>query len=104
MNDFGATGLNNFIVAGLDLKFWSERILIRLFTLLQLDWLDEIGDPYEEWKEELSANLFPMFRINPWGAVAIDLGAIIPLGPRSSYFGQPATGATTIFLRARAAF
>jgi hypothetical protein len=106
MNDFGATRLNNFIVAGVDLKFWSDRILIRLFGLLQLDWLDEgfRGRPFDEWRDEISGNLFPMFRINPWGSVDIDLGAIVPLGSRDSFFGQPATGSTEVFFRARAAF
>lgn len=106
MNDFGATRMNNFLVAGLDLKFWSERILFRLFGLLQLDWLGEgfRGRPYEEWEDQISGMLFPMLRINPWGSIELDLGAIIPLGSRDSYFGQPATGATTVFLRARASF
>lgn len=110
INEFGASKLNNFLVIGFDLKFWSDRILLRLFTLLQLDFLSP-RDPTESdewwtpWREErLSANLFPMLRINPWGSIEADLGAIIPIGSEESFFGQPATGATTIFLRARAAF
>lgn len=105
MNDFGATNLNNFIVAGVDIKLWNDRILFRLFGLLQLDWLDEDLDrPFREWSDQISANLFPMFRINPWGSTELDLGAVIPIGSRDSYFGQPATGPVTMFLRARAAF
>ena len=106
INEFGAHSLSNILFVGLDLKFWSDRILIRLVGLMQLDWLDDAfqGDPYESWEDQLSANLFPMVRINPWGAVEIDIGAIIPIGHEDSYFGQRATGATTVFLRARAAF
>lgn len=106
INEFGAHHLSNILFVGLDLKFWSDRILIRLVGLMQMDWLDEAlrGDPYGSWEDQLSANLFPMVRINPWGAIEIDLGAIIPIGHEDSYFGQRATGATTVFLRARAAF
>jgi hypothetical protein len=106
INEFGASALNNFLVAGVDLKFWSERILVRCFGLLQLDWIPGAfrGRPRESWEDGLSANLFPMVRVSPWGATALEVGGIIPLGSSDSYFGQPATGATTIFLRVHAAF
>lgn len=106
INEFGASQLNNFLVAGVDLNFWSNRILFRLFSLLQLDWIGDAarGEPRSVWRNSLSANLFPMLRISLWGGIEADLGAVIPIGNAESYFGQPATGATTIFLRARAAF
>jgi hypothetical protein len=106
INEFGASALSNILFVGLDLKFWSDRILIRLVGLMQMDWLDDAfqGESYSSWDDQISANLFPMLRINPWGAVEIDLGAIIPIGSDGSYFGQRATGSTEVFLRARAAF
>jgi hypothetical protein len=106
INEFGASALSNILFVGLDLKFWSDRILIRLVGLVQMDWLDDAfqGESYSSWDDQISANLFPMLRINPWGAVEIDLGAIIPIGSEGSYFGQRATGSTEVFLRARAAF
>jgi hypothetical protein len=106
INEFGASALSNILFVGLDLKFWSDRILIRLVGLMQMDWLDDAfqGESYSSWDDQISANLFPMLRINPWGAVEIDLGAIILIGSDGSYFGQRATGSTEVFLRARAAF
>jgi hypothetical protein len=106
INDFGAGNMNNILLAGIDVKLWSDRILLRLFALLQLDFLDEAlgGEPWDEWRDQISGNLFPMFRINPWGNLDLDLGAVVPLGSRESYFGQPATGTTEVFLRARASF
>ena len=102
--EFGAERLNNYLVAGFDLKLWNERILIRLFTILQLDWLDEAfsGEPYDNWRDQISANIRPTFRINPWGSVLIDLPAIIPFGGRGSYFEEPRAGTTTIILKVAA--
>lgn len=106
INEFGADSLSNILMVGLDLHFWSNRILLRIVGLVQMDWLDEAlrGEPYDQWRDQLSGNLFPMVQVNPWGVVEFDLGAIVPLGHRDSYFGQRATGATTVFLRARAGF
>lgn len=106
INEFGASQLNNFLVVGFDFNFWSNRILFRLFSLVQLDWIRDAaeGEPRRQWRDNVSANLFPMLRVSLWGSVQADLGAVIPIGHEESFFGQPATGATTIFLRARAAF
>lgn len=106
INEFGAGNMSNILLAGLDVKLWSDRILLRLFGLIQLDFLDEAisGQPFGDWEDQLSGNLFPMLRLNPWGNLDFDLGAVIPLGSRGSYFGQPATGTTEVFLRARASF
>jgi hypothetical protein len=104
VNQFGAHTLSDILVVGLDLKFWSDRILLRLFSLVTLDWMAcDRGDD-ACWDAGLSANIFPMLRINPWGSIELDVGAIVPIGHESSFFGQPATGATEVFLRARAAF
>jgi hypothetical protein len=104
IDEFGATRLNNYLVAGFDLKLWNERLLIRLYTILQMDWLDEAlqGEPFDNWRDQLSVNLRPLIRLNPWGSVLIDLGAILPYGGRYSYFGQPRAGASTIYLRIQA--
>lgn len=104
IDDFGVNNLNNFLVAGFDLKLWSERILIRCFALLQLDWIPEAfqGRPYEEWRDGLSASIRPTFRIVPWSSVELELGAMIPFGGRGAYFERPRSGSTTVFFRVRA--
>ncbi len=123
MDDFGATHLNDFLVAGLEVKLWSDRLLLRFFGLLQLDWIDDAfrGDPYSH---ELSASLRPSIRLNPWGSVELEVGAMIPMGGYEtewetgsedsalhseapygggrSYFGSPTGGSTTVYLRVRA--
>jgi hypothetical protein len=106
INEFGASSLSNILFVGLDLKFWNDLILLRLVGLMQMDFLGGLarGEPRADVLDQISGNLFPMLRISPWGAIEIDLGAIIPIGRAGSYFGQRATGATTVFLRARAAF
>jgi hypothetical protein len=124
IDDFGATQLNDFLVAGLEVKLWSDRLLLRFFGLLQLDWIDDAirGDPYGH---ELSASLRPSIRLNPWGSIELEVGAMIPLGGAErewpagsadsalsneapygggrSYFGDPTSGSTTVYLRVRAA-
>ncbi len=104
MDEFGAGRLNNYLVAGFDLKLWNERLLIRLFTIIQMDWLDEAlrGEPYDNWRDQISVNIRPLIRLNPWGSVLIDVGAILPYGGAGSYFGEPRSGSTTLYLKVQA--
>jgi hypothetical protein len=104
IDELGAGNMNNYLVAGFDLKLWNERILIRLFTILQLDWIDDLfqGESSDSWEDQISVSIRPLIRINPWGSVLIDLAGIFPYGRNNSYFGEPGAGSTTIALRVSA--
>lgn len=117
-NEFGAEKLNNYIVAGFDVKLLQERLILRLFGLAELPHedddvtLDSDGDGLPDLLSRGATNdgticsyvIYPELTYKPLGALELTLGGYFPLGHAESQFGQRAAGPSLAFLRARASF
>jgi hypothetical protein len=107
--------LGDYLVLGVDLKFREERVLLRLFTIWPLNGV--VDDHYDEAKgkrvqtkhnmftpEGFSAVIYPELNYNFRNGLELGLGALFMLGRDSTKFGDPATGGTLVFGRARYSF
>ncbi len=117
-NEFGAEKLNNYIVAGFDLKLLQERLLLRLFGLAELPHEDDdvTLDSDRDGRPDLlirgatndgticSYVIYPQVTYKPLGSLELTLGGYFPLGHQESQFGQRAAGPSLAFFRARASF
>ncbi len=90
VDEFGRAHLNDYLVAGSDFQFLSDRILLRLFTIFCL--------------QDQSTVLYPQLTGRPWGGMELTLGGLIYLGQTDTVFGSPLTGPSMIFLRAQMNF
>ena len=107
--------LGDYLVLGVDLKFREERVLLRLFTIWPLNGV--VDDHYDEAKgkrvqtkhnmftpEGFSAVIYPELNYNFRNGLELGFGALFMLGRESTKFGDPATGGTLVFGRARYSF
>jgi hypothetical protein len=86
--------IGHYLVAGADLKFFSDALLIRFFGAFKVP---QVGDE----DPKFTAVLFPQIAWAVWDATELSLGAFIFIGDRDSKFGDPAAGSTELFLKAR---
>ena len=94
--------IGDYLVGGLDLKFFSDALLLRVFGVIKLPSLDPTSwklDPYRP-----TGVLFPQLTWTVWDGTDLMLGAFIFLGDRSTKFGDPAAGASEVFLKGRFQF
>jgi len=107
--------LGDYLVLGVDLKFREERVLLRLFTIWPLNGV--IDDHYDDAKgkrvqtkhtmftpEGFSAVIYPEFNYNFRNGLELGLGALFMLGKDHTKFGDPSTGGTLVFGRAKYSF
>jgi hypothetical protein len=86
--------IGHYLVAGGDLKLFRDQLLIRIFAAFKVPQHDD-EDP------RFTAVLFPQIAWAVWDATEITFGSFIFLGDRASKFGDPSTGATELFLKAK---
>lgn len=86
--------IGHYLVVGSDLKLFSDQLLIRFFGAFKVPQIDD-QDP------KFTAVLFPQIAWAVWDATELSLGAFIFLGDHDTKFGDPAAGASEIFLKAR---
>jgi hypothetical protein len=86
--------IGHYLVAGADLKLFSDQLLIRMFGAFKVP---QIGDE----SPRFTAVIFPQLSWAVWQATELQLGAFVFLGDRASKFGDPAAGASEIFLKAK---
>jgi hypothetical protein len=90
-DEFGyEDALNDFIAGGVDLKFLSDVLLLRLFTLYNISDNSDI--------------LFPQLVLTKWDSTELQLGAIFNLGDAETKFGQKASGRNLVFTKAKVSF
>ncbi len=107
--------LGDYLVLGVDLKFREERILLRVFTIWDLSGYTE--ERYDEAvgtrvrthhslfsSEGFSAVIFPELVYNFKNGFELGGGALLELGKDYTRFGDPATGGSLIWTRARYSF
>jgi hypothetical protein len=86
--------IGHYLVVGSDLKLFSDQLLIRLFGAFKVP---QIGDE----DPKFTAVLFPQIAWAVWDATELSVGAFVFLGDRDTKFGDPAAGASEIFVKAR---
>ncbi len=86
--------IGHYAVAGADIKVFNDQLLIRFFGAFKIP---QIGDQ----DPRFTAVLFPQLVWAVWDATELSLGSFVFLGPRDSKFGDPAAGATELFLKAK---
>ncbi len=90
VDEFGAEYLEDYVVAGSDFKLFDDRLLLRLFAIVNFQ------DP--------SAVLFPQITVAPFEAAELVVGALFYFGNEDTKFGSPLTGPSTMFVRAKMSF
>lgn len=92
--------IGDYMVAGTDLKFFSDKLLFRFFGILKLPSIDvENHWKLEKWTP--SGVLFPQIAYQVWDGTELSVGGFVFLGDSSSKFGDPAVGASEVFLKAK---
>jgi hypothetical protein len=90
----GEARIGHYLVAGADLKLFNDQLLLRFFGAFKVP---QVGDQ----DPHFTAVLFPQIVWAVWDATELSLGSFVFLGPRDSKFGDPAAGATELFLKAK---
>lgn len=90
VDEFGSGQLGDYIVAGVDIKSTSEKVLLRMFGVLNL--------------QDRSHVYFPSLIFKPWGATEIQVGALLYGGERGSKFGGQESGSNLFFMKGRLSF
>lgn len=107
--------LADYVVFGLDVNFARQRGLIRLFTIWEASgytesWYDpDAGERTSQWyslftPNGFSAVIYPMFRWNFGSGLEVEAGAMLQLGKTHTLFGDPASGGSQAFFKARYSF
>jgi hypothetical protein len=102
----------DYLVAGIDVHFLEDQALARLFTILDLSgykrsYFDAAsGDRVEEVlpfldPEGFSAAIYPEFDYNFGNGVELGAGALFLLGKDYTKFGDPASGGSLAFVKAK---
>jgi hypothetical protein len=107
--------LGDYIVFGLDFKFLDDRLLLRLFSILDLTGIDEatwdrranrmIKKHSSFYSEKgFSAVIYPELGYNFGNGLEIGMGVLLQLGKEYTKFGDPAAGGSLAWARARFSF
>ena len=94
--------VGDYVVAGLDLKLLNERLLLRLFGVIKLPSVDLQTRLWDDWAP--TGVLFPQIIWNVFDGTELMVGSFVMLGDRSTKFGDPAAGATEVFVRGKVSF
>ena len=86
--------IGEYLVVGADLKLFNDALLFRLFGVFKLP---EVGDP----EPKFTAVIFPQIAWAVWDATELSVGAFVFLGDRDTKFGDPASGASELFCKAK---
>ncbi|MBI3074578.1 MAG: hypothetical protein HYY84_20890 [Deltaproteobacteria bacterium] len=84
-DEFGASQLDNYVVAGAVIKGWRDKLEAKLFAVVDID--------------DGSHIIFPQLILKPFGPVEFTAGVFWYGGIASSKFGQVATGPSRAFLK-----
>jgi hypothetical protein len=107
--------LGDYLVLGIDTRLLDSKLLLRLFTIFDLTGVDftfydpTVGDRVVEHhhmftEEGFSAVVYPEIDYNFQNGLELGVGALWQIGKDHSKFGDPATGGSIVWTRARFAF
>jgi hypothetical protein len=94
--------LGDYLVAGVDVKTLGDRLLFRFFGVLKLPSVDLTTRLWDNYAP--TGVLFPQIVWTVWDATELMVGGFVMLGDRSTKFGDPAAGASEVFMKARVSF
>jgi hypothetical protein len=94
--------VGDYLVAGLDLKFFSDRLLCRLFGVFKLPSVDLASRLWDDWAP--TGVLFPQIIWSVWDGTELMIGGFLMFGDRTTKFGEPAAGGTEVFAKAKVSF
>jgi hypothetical protein len=90
-DEFGWEGeLDDYIAGGVDLKFFNDVLLLRLFTVYDMT--------------DTSAILFPQLILTKWDSTEMQLGALFNFGDDDTKFGQKASGRNLVFTKIKVSY
>ena len=92
--------IGHYLVVGSDIKLFSDQLLLRFFGAFKIPQYDDQPNPYTH-QQVFTAVLFPQVAWAVWDATELSVGGFIFLGDRDTKFGDPAAGASEIFMKAR---
>ena len=96
IDDFGASNIGNYLLAGTDLVFFGRHLIFRFFT---------VTDFPEDRDDRASVVLAPdIIMVPPWGYVTLELGGFAFLGRNDTKFGQAAVGSSIAYLKVAGQF
>lgn len=104
--------IGDYLVLGLDIRFASERALLRVFGIFDMYGVDytqydesagqRVTTHYNMFTAEgFSMSLFPSFAWNFGNGFTLEAGALAMIGKRWTKFGAPENGGTQIWTRSR---
>jgi hypothetical protein len=92
--------IGHYLVVGSDIKLFSDQLLFRLFGAFKVPQIGDDPDPFNH-RPVFTAVIFPQVAWAVWDATELSVGSFIFLGDRWTKFGDPAAGASEIFVKAR---
>jgi hypothetical protein len=100
VDEFGMNDLGDYIVAGSDFKFFEDRLLFRLFGVIEIcpPWNPNIP---EGEGGHYSAMIYPELTLSFWRAVDISIGGLFGIGDKDTAYGSPLSGPSMVFMRGR---
>jgi len=107
--------IGDYLVMGMDFKFVSGNLLLRLFGILDLNgvWIEQWDEDTGQrvrvhrhmfTKEGANAVIYPEIRYNFGFGFEMHAGALVMLGQKHSKFGAPESGGNQIFTRFKYSF
>jgi hypothetical protein len=107
--------IGDYLVLGVDVRLLRQRLLLRLFGILDLTGVDltrfdeASGERVREHRslfseEGFSAVVYPEIDYNFQNGLELGAGALVLLGDDDTKFGDPAAGGSLVWTRARYSF
>jgi len=90
LDEFGSASLDDYIVAGMDIKMARGTVVLRSFGIVNI--------------QDQSVVAFPQLIMMPWNNSELTLGAFLFFGKDDSKFGSAVAGASTAFMKAKVIF
>jgi hypothetical protein len=90
LDEFGAANLDDYIVAGIDIKMARDTVLFRTFGIVNL--------------QDQSFVAFPQLIFMPWNNAELTVGTFLFFGKDDSKFGSVVAGSSTAFMKAKVIF
>jgi hypothetical protein len=97
----GVINLKDYLMAGMDFRLVDTKLLIRLFSVVQLPYRELCRSDGQTCERGASAVLYPEITLNFLRGSEFSVGALLHLGGYNTKFGSPISGPNTVFIKGR---